>query len=447
MTSHSSPSSRQRPSYPDAIRLKVQALGVATIPSPLGQGLPWFVTPGRRVLLSTDPEDLDADRQMGQEPASFELAGPREKIFFEPVGLTCGIVTCGGLCPGLNDVIRSVVHTLLRQYGVSRVLAFPYGYAGLSLAAPRPPLELTLDVVDRLHEQGGTYLGSSRGERSPEEVVSTLVEHGVQILFTVGGDGTQRAARAIAEEARRQGHAISVIGIPKTIDNDLCWVDRSFGFATAVEEARRGIAAAHTEARGVWNGIGLIQLMGRHSGFIAAHATLACSDVDYCLVPEVPFVLDGENGLLAQIEGTLARDHHCVLVVGEGAGQELIPELEKSGRDASGNVRLKGIGRFLRGAIEDHFGKKGLEIGMKYIDPSYLIRGQAANAYDSKFCLLLGQHAVHAGMAGKSELLIGYWNQHFTHVPMGVATETRKRLDPDGEFWQSVVTATGQPRM
>lgn len=379
--------------------------------------------------------------ELQNPPATFELAGPRRQIFFNPAEIACGIVTCGGLCPGLNDVIRSVVMTLSYSYGVKRIYGFRYGYAGLAASQGIEPLLLTPEMVQDIHDDGGTMLGSSRGPQEPADMIERLQQLGVRILFAVGGDGTLRGASALVQELEKRSLAISVIGIPKTIDNDIEWIERSFGVATAVEEATRALEAAHAEARGAYNGIGLVKLMGRHSGFITAHATLANADVNFCLVPEVPFSLEG---FLAALEERLLTRHHAVIALAEGAGQDLI-EGEVT-RDASGNVRLKDIGHFLKEAIGRHFDQKGLEATIKYIDPSYIIRSVPANAVDSEYCLALGQHAVHAGMSGRTDMMVGYWNQHFTHVPIAMATQKRKQIDPQSELWQQVLGATGQPR-
>ena len=390
---------------------------------------------GSGVLLASMLDELQ------DPPATFELAGPRRMIFFNPAEIACGIVTCGGLCPGLNDVIRSVVMTLSYSYGVGRIYGFRYGYAGLAASQGIEPLILTPEVVQDIHDDGGTLLGSSRGPQEPGDMIERLVQLGVRILFAVGGDGTLRGASALAQELHMRNLPISVIGIPKTIDNDIEWIERSFGVATAVEEATRALEAAHTEARGAYNGIGLVKLMGRHSGFITAHATLANADVNFCLIPEVPFSLEG---FLAALEERLRTRRHTVIALAEGAGQDLVEG--ETAKDASGNVKLKDIGLFLKEAIARHFDRKGMETTIKYIDPSYIIRSVPANAVDSEYCLALGQHAVHAGMSGRTNMMVGYWNQHFTHVPLAMATEKRKQIDPQSELWQQVLGATGQPK-
>lgn len=374
----------------------------------------------------------------------FEKAGPREKIFFDPARTVAGIVTCGGLCPGLNNVIRSLVMSLRCHYGVERILGFRYGYHGLNPANGHPPLDLTPELVSDIHEQGGTILGTSRGPEDPELMVRYLRELGVNVLFPVGGDGTQRGAHRIHEAACALGYPLAVVGIPKTIDNDILYVSRTFGYATAVNAARRVIDVAHTEARAVLNGIGLVKLMGRDSGFIAAGATLASGEVNYCLIPEQPFELEGERGLLAVLERRLERKSHAVIVVAEGAGQHLIPR-ENLEVDASGNVKHADIGVFLRDRIMAHFRAKSTPINVRYIDPSYLIRGLPADTDDAVLCDGLARNAVHAAMTGRSGMIIGLVHNRMVHVPARMITAGRKQVSLDGELWKSVLAVTGQP--
>jgi 6-phosphofructokinase 1 len=434
--------------WPEPSETAIVRLGRAEHPSPLAERLTHrepFVDDESRVVLCSERSDLEPFLRDGREVPSFERAGPRARVFFDPRRLTCGILTCGGLCPGLNDVIRSLVLRLTYAYGVRRVLGFRYGYAGLAMPERHPPLELTPALVEQLHEHGGTLLGTSRGPQDLGAMAKTLVERDVGILFVIGGDGGLRGAAALSDELAQRGLRIGVVGVPKTIDNDLEWTWRSFGFDTAVAAATGVLAVAHDEARAVWDGVGLVRLMGRHSGFIAAHATLASGHANFCLVPEVSFTLDGERGFLDALERRLDQKHHAVVVVAEGAGQELLRTPGEPERDASGNVRLADIGVHLRDRIARHFRDRGREVPIRYIDPSYTIRGLPANSFDAQLCLVLGQHAVHAGMAGRTNLLIGTWNQRFTHVPLPLAVRTRKRLDPAGEVWQRVLEVTGQP--
>jgi 6-phosphofructokinase 1 len=417
----------------------IARLGECRFPSPMSDVR--FTRDHERVLYHAGLEDLQAWLGRGEDPPAMESAGPREMLFFDPPRLACGIVTCGGLCPGLNDVIRSIVLSLHHHYGVDKVYGFRFGYEGLVRRYGHEPLELTPDAVKRIHEIGGTVLGSSRGPQDPVEMVKTLEDLKIGILFAIGGDGTLRGAQAISDEAGRRGLEISVIGIPKTIDNDISFVQQTFGFETAVIEARRATYAANSEAEAARNGIGLVKLMGRDSGFIAAFSVLVDSQVNFCLVPEVPFTLER---LLSELKRRIERRGHAVIVVAEGAGQDLMAPTR--GLDASGNVRYGDIGVFLRDAIKEHFKRIGMEVSLKYIDPSYSIRSLPASPHDSAFCLLLGHCAVHAGMSGRTNMVVSFWNSQFTHVPISLAVSQRKKIDPDGPLWSVVLASTGQPR-
>lgn len=442
--------------FPTREQLEVEKLGDCTVPSPLrerqlGRVQKGFVTVDDGVLLAATLTEARAGREAENaesepgEPLAFEAAGAHRSLFFDPAGIACGIVSCGGLCPGINNVIRALTLTLTWGYGVPRIYGFRYGYAGVA-GDPEAgePLLLTKEEVEPIHRWGGSVLGSSRGPQDPGRMVDNLERLGVKILFAIGGDGTLRGVSALAAEIRRRGAGIAVVAVPKTIDNDIAWIERSFGFATAVEAARTAIDGAHAEAAGALHGIGLVKLMGRHSGFIAAHASLATSDVNFCLIPEAPFTMEP---FLEALRRRLRERRHAVVVVAEGAGQELFPEAGEQ-RDASGNLKLQDVGALLREEIGRHFtqdGPGGFAASLKYIDPSYIIRSVPANAFDAEYCLMLGQHAVHAGMAGRTDLLVGYWNGHFTHVPVAVAVAERKKLDPQGALWQRVLEATGQP--
>jgi 6-phosphofructokinase 1 len=417
----------------------IAQLGGCRVPSPVS-GVS-FVTDEERVLFHASYAEMKPWLDEGIEPPSMETAGPRRTLFFDPSTLACGIVTCGGLCPGVNDVIRSVVLSLHHHYGVKKIYGFRFGYEGLVRRYAHVPLELAAHAVNRIHEFGGSLLGSSRGPQEPAEMLETLKELKIGLLFAIGGDGTLRGAQAIADEAARQGVTLGVIGIPKTIDNDVSFVQKTFGFETAVTEARRALYAAHAEAESARNGVGLVKLMGRDSGFIAAFAVLVDGHVNICLVPEVPFTLER---LVDQLERRIERRGHALVVVAEGAGQDLVARTDD--RDASGNVRYRDIGTFLRDAIADHFKRRGPQINLKYIDPSYAIRSVPATAHDAAFCLLLGHCAVHAGMAGRTNMVVSFWNHRFTHVPIVLAASERKKIDPGGSLWSSVLASTGQPR-
>jgi 6-phosphofructokinase 1 len=380
--------------------------------------------------------------EIGAEPGlEFEVAGPREKLFFDPKETRAGIVTCGGLCPGLNNVIRSLFLELHYGYGVAEVLGFRGGYGGLDPDRGVEPVKITPQFIDGIHQKGGTILGSSRGPVDIRKAVDNLIARGVNILFTVGGDGTQRGANDLYQEARRRGHTLSVVGVPKTIDNDVGFVSRTFGFVTAVEEAARVLDCAHTEARSVPGGIGLVKLMGRHAGFITAGATVASQDVNFALIPEVPFSLDY---FLDALKQRMLVKSHAVIAVAEGAGQDLLAADSKE-RDASGNVKLKDIGPFLREKIESFFKAEGIPIAIRYFDPSYQVRSRPANCEDALMCDLFARHAVHAAMAGKTGLVIGFLHERFIHVPIELLAGHTKRLDPASGWWRSVLAATGQP--
>ncbi len=416
--------------------MNVTILGEPRFPSPIGR----TVSDDLRV-----PEQiLRGPQGPPEEGLLFELAGPRAKLFFDPKQTRAGIVTCGGLCPGLNDVIRSLFFELHHAYGVKEVLGFRGGYQGLDPARGAEPVVLTPAFVDIIHKEGGTVLGTSRGPVDIGIAVDNLIRRKVDILFTIGGDGTQRGGRDLFQEAKRRGHPLAVVGIPKTVDNDVPFVTRTFGFLTAVEEAAKVVHRAHTEARSVQNGIALVKLMGRHAGFIAAGATVASQDVNFILVPEVPFKLEGPRGFLAAPQARVLSRGHAVVAVAEGAGQELLesPEAE---RDASGNVKLKDIGLFLRERIEAHFKTAKIPAVMRYFDPSYLVRSSPANAEDSILCDLFARHAVHAAMAGKTGLVIGWLHERFIHVPIELLTSRKKSIDPAGPAWSAVLAATGQP--
>ncbi len=374
---------------------------------------------------------------------AFEKAGAREKVFFNGQETKAAIVTCGGLCPGLNDVIRQLVMTLMRGYGVQTVYGIRYGYAGMIKGTPYEPRLLTPEWVENIHTLGGTVLGSSRGKQPIPDVVDYLEELGVNILFTIGGDGTLRGATAIADEVERRGLKLSVIGIPKTIDNDIPLVFKSFGFETAVEEAEKVMECAHTEAKAALNGVGLVKLMGRHAGFIAAMATRANGNVNYCFVPEVPVHLDGPNGFLAHLRQRLRERQHAVVVVAEGACQELLGQTGE--QDKSGNVRFKDVGLFLKEKIVEASKGWNEEVNVKYFDPSYTIRSIGANGHDSVFCGDLARYAVHAGMAGKTAMLVGSWHGYFTHVPFDALKGRTRLMRPTSSLWRSVLNNTGQP--
>jgi 6-phosphofructokinase 1 len=424
----------------------VSTLGPCTVPSPLGlsthvgDGLAHFVPDETRVLYKIageTAEDFSLDLFM-------ERAGPRERIYFDPVTTRAAVVTCGGLSPGVNNVIRSLVMELCFAYGVRDIVGFRYGFRGMNPAHGLEPMKLNYDFVRTIQNEGGSVLGVSRGAEDASVLVDTLVAMGIRILFCIGGDGTLRGAHAVAAEIARRGEQIAVVCIPKTIDNDIPFVYKTFGFDTAVEVVRQAIDGAHVEATGALNGVGLVRVMGRDSGFIAAYGCLASVQVNFCLVPEVPFDLYGEGGLLDVLVKRLERHGHAVIVVAEGAGQQFFPDRARE-YDPSGNVVPHDIGIFLREEITRHLKDRGLNFAMKYIDPSYMIRSVEANASDAIFCDNLARNAVHAGMAGKTDTVIGLWHGVYTHVPIPLTVRGRRHIHPESYLWRSVVAATGQP--
>ena len=432
--------------------LQIPKLGPARVPSP-GLSREWgaaaksWVEDCERILLD---DSVAGDNGSVARPGpraerlSVEKAGPRRTIFFQPETITCAIITCGGLCPGINDVIRSLVMHAHYGYGVRRVLGLRYGYEGLSAEYGHVPIELTPERVAKIQHMGGSVLGTSRGRQDAVSMVARLEELDVQVLFVVGGDGSQRGARDIVEEVTRRGLALSVIGIPKTIDNDLLYMDRSFGYLTAFSEAFRSLGVAHAEARGARNGIGLVKLMGRDSGFIACAAALATAEANFVLIPEVPFRLEGGMGLLACLEQRLHERRHALVVVAEGAGQDLFAQRTME-TDASGNRKYEDIGIFLKERITAFFQARNRGCNLRYIDPGYQLRGVVATPEDRIFCLQLARHAVHAAMAGKTGMVVALWHQRYVHLPVQLVAEGRRKVDVEGDLWRSVLESTGQP--
>jgi len=425
----------------------VSSLGRCQYASPLNLGsathadASYFASDSDRIRLDVmlRPGLTDVD------PLSLEVAGPRQRIYFQPDRTTAAIVTCGGLSPGLNNVIRSLFYELWENYGVPRVLGIRNGYLGLNPESGLEPIALTKEFVEPIDKLGGTVLGSSRGGQSPAVMADFLQARGIDILFCVGGDGTQRGAHALSQELQSRGAPVAVVGIPKTIDNDIAFVRLAFGYATALEKAAEVIRGAHVEARGAVNGIGLVKLMGRHAGFIAAGASVVSQEVDFTLVPEIPFPLEGEQGFLAALERRMRNAGHAVIVVAEGAGQHLIRERSQQ-RDASGNLLHQDVGTFLRDKINDYFQRKEFSIALKYFDPSYYIRSVPANVYDRFLCDQMARNAAHAAMAGKTGVMIGSVSDHIVHVPIPTVVAQTKAMEVDGHLWRAVLQSTAQPR-
>lgn len=432
--------------------LKIESLGPATFESPLSplsaesdheayQGR--FLRPGAGIFFESSNIHADENDHTYTTNLTVELAGARQQLFFDPKKTKAAIVTCCGLCPGINDVIRGLVMTLHYRYGVKEILGIPYGYQGLIEKYGHHIKRLTPESVSSIHYFGGSILNSSRGGQNHEEMVETLRKHEVNILFTIGGDGTQQGASIMASIAKRKNYPISIVGIPKTIDNDILFMDQSFGFETAFSAAVNAISCAHAEAHAYQNGVGIVKLMGRDSGFIACHAALAMNEANFVLIPEVPFSLNGRRGFLKALFQRLASRKHAVVIVAEGAGQHLMRATGES--DASGNTKLNDIGFFLSQAIKDYGKQFEIDTSVKYIDPSYLIRGIPATPSDSVFCLILAENAAHAAMSGKTAMVVAKRHGYYVHLPMDLITRQRRKVNPKGYLWSSVLAATGQP--
>ncbi len=429
--------------YDEQYDFTILTLGERTIPSPVS--VSYFTADSKRILFNSYLEHCSNVKTSEGIPLSIEVAGPRETIFFDPARTKAAIVTCGGLCPGINDVIRSIVMELFYRYEVKNIVGIKYGLQGLIAKYGHDVVELTPEAVKDIHIEGGSILSSSRGKQDIGEIVNTLKRMNIDLFFCIGGDGTMRATECITEEITRRNLNIAIIGIPKTIDNDLNLIQKTFGFDTAISEAVQAIQCAHVEAKGIPGGIGLVKIMGRQSGHIAASAALAQNDVNFVLIPEIPFDLEGEKGFLKSLELRLRRRGHCVILVAEGAAQEHMRKgNEPVETDASGNLKLLDVGHFLKSVIETHFKDIGVEVNLKYIDPSYMIRSVRANAGDSIYCGALGQYAVHAGMAGKTGMLVGLMKDEYVHLPLQAVT-SGKKVDPTGNLWLRVLESTGQP--
>jgi len=427
----------------------ISSLGEAKIPSPIkmstvhGDTIANYVRDDEAILYRITAKK-GAENPVEDTNHLLELAGPRQMTYFNPAHVHAAVVTCGGLCPGLNNVIRAIVRCLWYRYGVRRITGIKNGYRGLLPESNFSTISLDPDIVDDIQMKGGTILGSARGGGDRVSEIADEIERlNINMLFTIGGDGTQRGALDIAEELERRNLKIAVVGVPKTIDNDLNFIQRSFGFETAVAEAVKAVRGAHVEAHDAINGIGLVKVMGRDSGFIAAHTALAMSDVNFCLIPENPFDLEGKKGFLTHLKKRILDREHAVILVAEGAGQDLMGESKET--DLSGNKKLNDIGIFLKKKIAEFFKKENIEVNIKYIDPSYIIRSAPANPNDSIYCSRLGAHAVHAAMAGKTKLLISLVNNTFVHVPIKVAVSKKRFVDIEGSLWRDVLENTRQP--
>jgi len=426
------------PIIDDDFKTETKNLGKCNFDSPLSNVV--FYSDEFRMICNPYQFNVAVHLHDGTLPKSVEVAGPRRKIFFDPKNTKAAIVSCGGLCPGLNNVIRDITMSLYHNYGVENIWGIPFGYRGFIPEYGHELIKLNPDVVDDLHTKGGTILASSRGTQSEEKIVDFLVENNFNMIFTIGGDGTLKGAHTIYQEIEKRKLPIAIVGIPKTIDNDIAFISHTFGFYTAVSVAAQAVFNVHTEAKGALNGIGLVKLMGRESGFIACAAALAANEANFVLIPEIKFDLDGKDGFLDHLKHRILKRGHAVIIVAEGAGQDFLPN---QGKDKSGNIIFGDIGIFLRDNIKNFFKQEKIEISMKYIDPSYMIRSVPANAFDSIYCTSLAQAAVHAAMAGKTDICVGNMNSELINIPISTVISHRKRVDPRSFYWQNVLMSTG----
>lgn len=383
--------------------------------------------------------DVILDVTQSTPPRFFLRGGPRSEIFFHPLEVRACIVTCGGICPGINTVVREIVMSLRHVYGVREIFGIQYGYEGFY---KWPVVQLNPELISDIHVEGGTVLGTSRGGFDLEKICDAIETHRFNQVYAIGGDGTHRGLLKLHEELQRRQLKVSVVGLCKTIDNDIPLLDRSFGFDTAVEEALLAVKAAHVEIRSCLNGVGLVIVMGRSAGFIAMQTALASRDVNVCLIPEVKFDLEGEHGLLSYIQHRLTARGHCLILCAEGAGVDLMPSTGE--KDASGNPKLPDIGSFLKGKIKEHLAKSKFDVQLKMIDPSYIVRACPPVSSDSVYCTILGQTAVHGAMAGFTGFSVGLCNNHHVLLPISKVTQTR-HVDPADRMWHRVLISTGQP--
>ena len=417
----------------------VTKLGESKFSSPVR--INTFINEKERFLFDISTTAVDECIQSGKPFITLERGGPREKLFYNPVTTKAAIVTCGGLCPGINNVICSITLELTLQYRIPEVVGYRFGFKGIADRS-LTTMNLNIESVAGINERGGSILGSSRGPQDMGTMINRLLDDNVNILFIIGGDGSMKAAQVLYEEIQNRNLKIAIIAVPKTIDNDLKYISKSFGFQTAYSKAVEAIQCAHTESLGYENGIGIVKVMGRHSGAIAANATISSNEVNFCLIPELQFSLEGPAGLLPSLHNRLLKRGHAVIVIAEGAAQDLIPRSNET--DPSGNRKLTDVGIWLRDQIKTYFEKIGFHCNIKYIDPSYIIRSVAALPDDALFCTILGQYAAHAGMSGRTGAVIGQWNHYFAHLPIKMVIQERKLVNIKGSIWSSVLESTGQ---
>eukprot|EP00668_Euglena_longa_P014128 GGOE01018102.1.p1 GENE.GGOE01018102.1~~GGOE01018102.1.p1 ORF type:complete len:494 (+),score=144.75 GGOE01018102.1:38-1483(+) len=361
-------------------------------------------------------------------------AGPRREVYFGTDTNAC-IVNTGGLCPGLNSVIEELVRTL-DTYNADTIYGIRYGFLGFD-TTEYMPLILTPHSVLNIHQRGGTILGTCRGSFNEDLILKFLKECNIGQMYVIGGDGSHRAALRIHALCKEHQLRCVVVGIPKTIDNDILFFDKTFGFDTAVEVASKVIDCSFVEASSVKNGVGVVKVMGRDSGFVARNAALSNNVVDACLIPEVPFEIKGNGGLLPWLDGHLATKHCAVIVICEAAGQQHLPCL---GKDPTGHNIYEDTGKWLKKAIETHWQETGQEGKVFLIDPSYMLRSVPANTGDNMFCIQLAQAAVHTAYSGYSGVTVGRYHDLYGVMPIEMVVSGLRKVNPKGSLWQTLKT-------
>uniref|UniRef100_A0A7S1RYX3 Phosphofructokinase domain-containing protein n=1 Tax=Alexandrium catenella TaxID=2925 RepID=A0A7S1RYX3_ALECA len=360
-----------------------------------------------------------------------------KEIWWDPSEVRAAVVTCGGLCPGLNSIIREVTNTLWHQYDVRHIYGIQAGYNGLSNPEKHKPIQLSPDKVRDIHMKGGSILKAGRGGFNPEQICDRLERLGINMVFTVGGDGTQHASHLLYEEAKRRNLDISIVGLPKSIDNDILFFDKTFGFDSAVSTAADIMRNGWVEATSCDKGVGIVKLMGRDAGFVAMHAALASTIVDLVMIPEVNVKLED---VIEHIDSTLARKNFMLIAIAEGAGQEFVATGEK---DATGHTKYGDIGTFLRDEINAHLKKSG---GRSfYIDPSYIIRSCPIRPNDHIYCSRLARDAVHCAMRGYTGVCVGPIHNIIVIMPSELIASGKRRVKLTSSAWQSCVQSCNMP--
>ncbi|MGA7341196.1 MAG: 6-phosphofructokinase [Terracidiphilus sp.] len=412
--------------------------------------------------------------------------------------LGIGILVSGGIAPGINAVIDGIVlrHSLYHARQCARgrrhsieILGYREGFKGL-LRPGVHPQRLNSAAIRGVVEIGGSYLGTSRADEllpgtgpnrnaKLEAAIGRLQNDGVHILYVIGGDGSMSCAHALWHYARRKGYELSVVGIPKAMDNDILWVWQSFGFLSAVEEARQAILHMHTEVSSNPR-VGIVQLFGSDSGFIASHAgySTAC---DLVLIPEDPMTMDdivthiserltdrfgngqdiaGPYALVVMAETALPADARKYIDdprVGLSEGKRGEKEALKSFLDNGRRVRgqtpdelrtagLKIVSRVLQDRIQQELEPREYWRDFRVItnEPRHLIRSIPPSVTDVIFGERLGALAVDNAMAGYTDFMVSQWLTEFVLVPLPLVVLGRKRVPTNGIFWKSVLSKTGQ---